>query len=113
MGYFNEPGGVLFELATDGPGFAADEDPAKMGEALVLPPWLEPQRPQHPNNRACRFAHLHQHTQFSLLDGAARLKDLLKWVKQVSPARSRLFWSKALGKIRSISPDALTLKIYT
>jgi len=44
--YFNEPGGVLFELATDGPGFAADEDPAKMGEALVLPPWLEPQRPQ-------------------------------------------------------------------
>ena len=46
MGYLNEPRGVLFELATDGPGFAADEDPAKMGEALVLPPWLEPQRPQ-------------------------------------------------------------------
>jgi glyoxalase family protein len=42
--YFREPGGVLFELATDGPGFAVDEDPAHLGEALVLPPWLEEQR---------------------------------------------------------------------
>jgi glyoxalase family protein len=42
--YFREPGGVLFELATDGPGFAVDEDPAHLGEALVLPPWLEPSR---------------------------------------------------------------------
>src|SRR4051812_41975694 len=42
--YFKEPGGVLFELATDGPGFAADEDPAHLGESLVLPPWLEPHR---------------------------------------------------------------------
>jgi glyoxalase family protein len=42
--YFREPGGVLFELATDGPGFAVDEDPAHLGEALVLPPFLEPQR---------------------------------------------------------------------
>jgi glyoxalase family protein len=42
--YFLEPGGVLFELATDGPGFAVDEDPAHLGEALVLPPWLETQR---------------------------------------------------------------------
>ena len=42
--YFKEPGGVLFELATDGPGFAVDEDPAHLGESLVLPPWLEPQR---------------------------------------------------------------------
>ena len=42
--YFLEPGGVLFELATDGPGFAVDEDPAHLGESLVLPPWLEPQR---------------------------------------------------------------------
>lgn len=42
--YFKEPGGVLFELATDGPGFAADEDPAHLGEALVLPPWLETNR---------------------------------------------------------------------
>jgi glyoxalase family protein len=42
--YFMEPGGVLFELATEGPGFAVDEDPAHLGESLVLPPWLEPQR---------------------------------------------------------------------
>jgi glyoxalase family protein len=42
--YFTEPGGVLFELATEGPGFAVDEDPAHLGESLVLPPWLEPDR---------------------------------------------------------------------
>ncbi len=42
--YFKEPGGVLFELATDGPGFAVDEDPAHLGEKLVLPPWLESHR---------------------------------------------------------------------
>lgn len=42
--YFREPGGVLFELATDGPGFATDEDAAHLGEKLALPPFLEPQR---------------------------------------------------------------------
>ena len=42
--YFKEPGGVLFELATDGPGFAVDEAPERLGESLVLPPWLEPNR---------------------------------------------------------------------
>jgi glyoxalase family protein len=42
--YFREPGGALFELATDGPGFARDEDPAHLGEQLILPPWLEAQR---------------------------------------------------------------------
>jgi glyoxalase family protein len=42
--YFREPGGVLFELATEGPGFTADEDLAHLGEELILPPWLEPQR---------------------------------------------------------------------
>jgi glyoxalase family protein len=42
--YFQEPGGVLFELATDGPGFAVDEDPEHLGETLVLPPWLEERR---------------------------------------------------------------------
>jgi glyoxalase family protein len=44
--YFQEPGGVLFELATDGPGFAVDEDPAHLGETLVLPPFLERHRDQ-------------------------------------------------------------------
>ena len=42
--YFREPGGVLFELATDGPGFTADEDLDHLGEQLILPPWLEPGR---------------------------------------------------------------------
>lgn len=42
--YFREPGGVLFELATDPPGFAIDEPAEKLGEALKLPPWLEPSR---------------------------------------------------------------------
>jgi glyoxalase family protein len=42
--YFKEPGGVLFELATDGPGFSVDEDAAHLGERLVLPPWLEGHR---------------------------------------------------------------------
>jgi glyoxalase family protein len=42
--YFREPGGVLFELATDGPGFGVDEAMEALGETLVLPPWLEPNR---------------------------------------------------------------------
>ena len=44
--YFREPGGVLFEIATDPPGFAVDEDPARLGEAIKLPAWFEPQRAQ-------------------------------------------------------------------
>ncbi len=44
--YFREPGGVLFEIATDGPGFTADETPETLGSRLILPPWLEPQRSQ-------------------------------------------------------------------
>jgi glyoxalase family protein len=35
---------VLFEIATDGPGFALDEDPETLGEKVVLPPFLEPRR---------------------------------------------------------------------
>jgi glyoxalase family protein len=42
--YFREPGGVLFEIATDGPGFATDEDAAHLGERLALPPFLEERR---------------------------------------------------------------------
>ncbi len=44
--YFREPNGILYELATDGPGFAVDEDPAHLGEGLALPPFLEPYRAQ-------------------------------------------------------------------
>lgn len=39
--YFREPGGILFELATDGPGFATDETPETLGETLKLPSWME------------------------------------------------------------------------
>jgi glyoxalase family protein len=42
--YFREPGGVLFEIATDNPGFATDEPVAELGTGLRLPPWLEPER---------------------------------------------------------------------
>lgn len=42
--YFREPGRILFEIATDGPGFATDEDADHLGERLALPPFLEPQR---------------------------------------------------------------------
>lgn len=42
--YFREPGGVLFEIATDEPGFAIDEDEAHLGELIKLPDWAEPAR---------------------------------------------------------------------
>jgi glyoxalase family protein len=43
--YFREPGGVLFEIATDGPGFTVDEPASGLGAGLALPPWLEDSRP--------------------------------------------------------------------
>ena len=42
--YFREPGGILFEIATDDPGFAADEPVASLGQSLKLPPQYEPRR---------------------------------------------------------------------
>jgi catechol 2,3-dioxygenase-like lactoylglutathione lyase family enzyme len=44
--YFREPGGVLFEIATDPPGFTVDENPEQLGARLLLPPWLESERPR-------------------------------------------------------------------
>jgi glyoxalase family protein len=44
--YFREPGGVLFEIATDPPGFATDETYETLGTHLKLPPWLDPARPE-------------------------------------------------------------------
>lgn len=44
--YFRVANGILFEIATDGPGFAVDEEPERLGEKLVLPPFLEPDRDQ-------------------------------------------------------------------
>lgn len=42
--YFREPNGILFEIATDGPGFAVDEDPSTLGNQVALPPFLEADR---------------------------------------------------------------------
>ena len=42
--YFQSPGGVLFEIATDGPGYTVDENADKLGGMLILPPWLESRR---------------------------------------------------------------------
>lgn len=42
--YFREPGGALFEIATDPPGFTVDEPPRRLGEDLRLPPWLDEMR---------------------------------------------------------------------
>lgn len=42
--YFREPNGILFEIATDGPGFAVDENAETLGEKVVLPPFLERHR---------------------------------------------------------------------
>jgi glyoxalase family protein len=42
--YYREPGGVLFEIATDGPGFTVDEAPEKLGTTLSLPPWFQVRR---------------------------------------------------------------------
>jgi len=42
--YFREPNGILFEIATDGPGFDTDEDMNHLGETLALPPFLENRR---------------------------------------------------------------------
>ena len=42
--YFREPSGILFEIATDGPGFGVDEDLDTLGEKVVLAPFLEPRR---------------------------------------------------------------------
>jgi glyoxalase family protein len=47
--YFREPGGVLFEIATDGPGFATDEGTEHLGEKLSLPPFLEERREEIEN----------------------------------------------------------------
>jgi glyoxalase family protein len=42
--YFRMPDGILVEIATDGPGFLVDETPARLGQSLALPAWLEPER---------------------------------------------------------------------
>src|SRR5690606_39718388 len=53
--YFREPGGVLFELATDGPGFAVDEDPDRLGEQLILRSEEHTSELQSRENLVCRL----------------------------------------------------------
>ncbi|HEX2722543.1 MAG TPA: ring-cleaving dioxygenase [Gemmatimonadaceae bacterium] len=48
--YFREPGHILFEIATDGPGFGVDEDPSTLGERVALPPFLESRREEIVSN---------------------------------------------------------------
>ncbi len=48
--YFRSPGGVLFEIATDEPGFAIDEEEAHLGELIKLPEWAEPSRDRIESN---------------------------------------------------------------
>lgn len=48
--YFREPGGILFEIATNPPGFAVDEEVAHLGEHLKLPAWYEPRRAEIENH---------------------------------------------------------------
>ena len=50
--YFREPGGVLFEIATNNPGFEVDEPSQTLGESLKLPSWLEAMRPDIENELA-------------------------------------------------------------
>ena len=66
--YFREPNGILFEIASDEPGFAVDEDPATLGESVVLPPFLEPQRAS--DSRQSRSAGLRGAQRRSRIPGA-------------------------------------------
>ena len=62
--YFREPNGILFEIATDGPGFATDEPLETLGEKLALPPFLEPRRANRSRAEADRITNLR--AQFSI-----------------------------------------------
>ena len=53
--YFREPGGIMFEIATDDPGFAVDEPVATLGRALKLPAFLEPRRSEDRSRAAGLF----------------------------------------------------------
>ncbi|WP_127132559.1 ring-cleaving dioxygenase [Pseudoflavitalea rhizosphaerae] len=59
--YFREPGGVLFEVATSGPGFDVDEDPAHLGEMLKLPPQYEGRRSKLENELPPVSLHIDQY----------------------------------------------------
>jgi glyoxalase family protein len=60
--YFREPGGTIFEIATDEPGFAVDEPVAELGRNLMLPAWLEAQR----DSIAARLPHIEMREQVNV-----------------------------------------------
>ncbi len=100
--YFHSPGGVLFEIATDSPGFAVDESPAHLGESLKLPPQFEPMRAaikKHlPPLRVKKFKHVFQlpgktddgWTTVTLHGSGGNEIDLLDLAQKVSPAAAIL-----------------------
>jgi predicted esterase/catechol 2,3-dioxygenase-like lactoylglutathione lyase family enzyme len=101
--YFHEPGGVLFEFATDPPGFGVDEQPDRLGATLKLPAQYEPMRSQIesrlPPLRPADFQHVHMLPE-SDRDGGATIvalhgtggdeHDLVDLARSVSPAAAVL-----------------------
>ena len=63
--YYREPGGILFEIATDSPGFAVDEPVEQLGKGLQLPPWLESLRPRIES----ALPAIHRHRRDQVLSG--------------------------------------------
>lgn len=97
--YFHSPGGVLFEMATDSPGFSIDETPADLGTSLKLPPQYEPSRAaiekRLPPLRVEMFHHIFREAPCNVDDGRSLVilhgtggneYDLLKLAEEVSPA---------------------------
>ena len=97
--YFHEPGGVLFEIATDPPGFAVDEAPRQLGTVLKLPSQFEPIRSEIeaklPSLDASEFDHAYippgpqtdnGETIVALHGTGGDEHDLIPLVKQISPA---------------------------
>jgi predicted esterase/catechol 2,3-dioxygenase-like lactoylglutathione lyase family enzyme len=97
--YFNEPGGILFEIATDPPGFTVDEDPGDLGTGLMLPDRYEPLRGQIegqlPPLEPPDFRHVYVPPEPAAADGKTIVAlhgtggnehDLISVVRQISPA---------------------------
>lgn len=95
--YFREPGGVLFEIATDPPGFAVDEAPERLGQTLKLPPQYEPMRHQIesrlPKLRPLDFTHVFEPPEEGEGDGTTMValhgtggheRDLVEYARMIS-----------------------------
>ena len=83
--YFREPDGVLFEIATDDPGFTVDEPKETLGDAIKLPPWYESRRAEIVAGAASA----------SLIAGAAKRRSARRWSRQI------LFCAPGAGLIPS------------